>query len=102
MSQKVREQLIEMGAEQGGNRLTIRQHGRRSKPEVCANFADGEWVPTPKYAKLLGRKTPEERKDDAKATTASKGAASEMIAETEKAPAKKAPTRKKAVRKKAK
>ena len=69
---KVREKLTEMGAEQGGRRLTIRPEGQRSKPETCANFVDGEWVPTAKYAKILGRKTPEERKDEAKAETAAK------------------------------
>jgi hypothetical protein len=96
MSSNVRKQLLEMGAEQGGMRLSIRPHGRRVRPEVCANFEDGEWVPTPKYAKLLGQKTPEERKDDAKATTAAK-------VEKPAAPAKPATAKKKAVsRKKAK
>lgn len=79
MSRSVRDQLIEMGAEQGGRRLTIRPDGKRSKPEVCANRVEGDWEPTPKYAKILGQKTPEERKDDAKEATKAK---SEVPAQT--------------------
>ena len=95
MSRSVRDRLIEMGAEQGGRKMTIRTGDGRGKPEVCANRVEGDWEPTAKYAKLLGQKTSEERKDDAKAATAAK---SEVPAQAEgsgtgipKAPVKKRP-----------
>jgi hypothetical protein len=110
-----RRRLLKMGAEQGGRRLFIRptEPGKvKQRPEVCANYSaeKKDWLPTAKYAKILGQKTPEERKDDAKATTAEKVAAAAtgtgIPVEEEtpaKAPAKKAPAKKRkpAVKKKA-
>lgn len=67
----VREKLLEMGATQGGRRLTILHEG---KMKDCASFVDGEWVATPEFAKILGQKSPAERKEDQKATVAKKAA----------------------------